>query len=272
MEPSFSSRTTRARSIRGEIWRLPNPRRFALRLGGVIGQDAAWSPDGKMLAYADGNDIFLARSDGTESRKLVSAPGRVFYLAWSPAGTKLRFTAIDDKTRGNSLWEVSAQGTNLHPLFPGWHIPSDECCGKWTADGKYFIFQSQGQIWALSEMEGFLRQWRGKPIQLTSSPLSLFTPIPSKDGRKLFVVGRGYRGELERGEARSGRFAPFLSGISVEDVVFSNDGQSVAYVSYPEGILWRSKLDGSDKVQLSCPSVVCSVAALVARWQIGCLL
>jgi eukaryotic-like serine/threonine-protein kinase len=246
----------------GEIWRLPILGGSPIRLGGVVGQDAAWSPDGKLLAYADGSDMFLARNDGTESRKLVSASGRAFYLAWSPSGNKLRFTAIDDKTRGNSLWEVSAQGTNLHALFPGWHSPSDECCGKWTADGKYFIFQSQGQIWALSEAEGFLRQWRSKPIQLTSSPLSLFTPIPSKDGKKLFVAGRGYRGELERGEARSGRFTPFLSGISVEDVVFSNDGQSVAYVTYPEGILWRSKLDGSDKVQLSSPPLF----AALPRW------
>jgi serine/threonine protein kinase/Tol biopolymer transport system component len=246
----------------GEIWRLPILGGSPIRLGGVAGQDAAWSPDGRMLAYANGNDMFVARSDGTESRKLVSAPGRAFYVAWSPAGTKLRFTAIDDKTRGNSLWEVSAQGMNLRPLFPGWHSPSDECCGKWTADGKYFVFQSQGQIWALSEMEGFARQGRGRPIQLTSSPLSLFTPIPSKDGKKLFVVGRGFRGELERGDARSGRFTPFLSGISAEDVVFSNDGQWVAYVSYPEGILWRSKLDGSNKVQLSSPPLF----AALPRW------
>jgi serine/threonine protein kinase/Tol biopolymer transport system component len=246
----------------GEIWRLPILGGSPLQVGGAVGQDAAWSPDGTTLAYADGNDVFLARNDGTESHKLVSAPGRAFYLTWSPAGTKLRFTAIDDKTRGNSLWEVSSQGTNLRPLFPGWHSPADECCGKWTADGKYFVFQSQGQIWALPEMEGFFREWRNKPIQLTSSPLSLFTPIPSKDGKKLFVVGRGYRGELEHGEARSGQFAPFLSGISVEDVVFSRDGRRVAYVSYPEGILWRSNLDGSDRAQLSSPPLF----AALPRW------
>ena len=154
------------------------------------------------------------------------------------------------------------QGTNLHPLFPGWHNPPDECCGKWTADGKYFVFQSQGQIWALSEKGGFLHPFSGKPIQLTSSPLGLFTPLPSKDGKKLFVVGRSYRGELERGESESGRFTPFLSGISAEDVVFSKDGQWVAYVSYPEGILWRSKLDGSEKVQLSSPPLF----AALPRW------
>jgi Tol biopolymer transport system component len=97
---------------------------------------------------------------------------------------------------------------------------------------------------------------------LTSSPLGLFTPLPSKDDRKLFLVGRTYRGELERGDSRSGRFTPFLSGISAEDVVISKDGQWVAYVSYPEGVLWRSKLDGSEKLQLTSPPLL----AGLPRW------
>jgi serine/threonine protein kinase/Tol biopolymer transport system component len=246
----------------GQLWRLPILGGSPRRVGGLVGQDAAWSPDDRMLVYAQGRELFLAKSDGTESRKLVSAMGRGFYPAWSLAGNKLRFTVIDDKTDANSLWEVSAQGTNLHPLFAGWHNPPDECCGKWTADGKYFVFQSRGEIWALPETGGFLCQSTGKPIQLTSSPLGLFTPLPSKDGKKLFVVGRTYRGELERDESKSGRFTPFLSGISAEDVVFSKDGQSLAYVSYPEGVLFRSKPDGSTKVQLSSPPLV----AALPRW------
>jgi eukaryotic-like serine/threonine-protein kinase len=248
--------------FRGQLWSLPILGGSPRRLGALVGQDAAWSPDGGRLVYADGSDLFLAKSDGTESRKLVSVRGRGFYPAWSPSGSKLRFTVIDYETGANSLWEVSAQGTNLRPLFPGWHNPPDECCGKWTADGKYFVFQSQGQIWALSEKGTFLHPSKGKPIQLSSSPLSLFTPLPSKDGKKLFVVGRSYRGELERSESKSGGFTPFLSGISGEDVVFSKDGQWVAYVSYPEGILWRSKPDGSSKVQLSSAPLF----AALPRW------
>ena len=246
----------------GSLWSLPTLGGSPRRLGSAVAQDAAWSTDGKLLAYADGSELFLARNDGTESRKLISLKGRGFYLAWSPAGDKLRFTLNDRKTRGNSLWEVSTLGTNLHPLFPGWHDPPDECCGKWTADGKYFVFQSRGQIWALSENGPFLHLSVNKPIQLTSSPLGLFTPLPSKDGKKIFVVGRSYRGELERGESRSAQLTPFLSGISAEDVVFSKDGQWVAYVSYPEGILWRSKLDGSNKLQLSSPPLF----AALPRW------
>ena len=248
--------------FKGQFWTLPILGGSPSRLGAVVGQDAAWSPDGRMLVYADGNDLLLAKSDGTESRRLVSLPGQGFYPAWSAGGEKLRVTVIDDKTRGNSLWEVSAQGTNLHRLFPGWHNRADECCGKWTADGKYFVFESQGQIWALSERGGLLRRSAGKPTQLTSSPLNLFTPLPSRDGKKLFMVGRSYRGELEHDESKSGSFTPFLSGISAEDVVFSKDGQWLAYVSYPEGILWRCKPDGSEKIQLTYPPLF----AALPRW------
>ena len=65
---------------------------------------------------------------------------------------------------------------------------------------------------------------------------------PSKDGKKLFVsASNSDRGELMRYDSRSGEFAPFLGGISAEYLGFSKDGQWVAYVSYPEGTLWRSK-------------------------------
>jgi WD40 repeat protein len=66
-------------------------------------------------------------------------------------------------------------------------------------------------------------------------------------------VGALARGELTRYNTKSAQFIPFLSGISAESVVFSKDGQWVAYVTYPEGTLWRSKLDGSQKVQLTFP-------------------
>jgi serine/threonine protein kinase/Tol biopolymer transport system component len=247
----------------GELWSLPVLGGSPRRLAGIVGQDAVWSPDGGMLAYSNVKDLFLAKNDGTESRKLVSLPtGQALYLAWSPSGQNLRFTLKDYKTQASSLWEISAQGTNLHLLFPRWHDPPAECCGKWTADGKYFVFLSHGQVWALPEKGGLLRQSTSKPIQLTSSPLTLLTPLPSKDGKKLFVVGRTYRGELERWDARTSRFSPFLAGISAEDVAFSKDGQWMAYVSYPQGILWRSKLDGTQKVQLTYPPLFASLP----RW------
>ncbi len=161
-----------------------------------------------------------------------------------------------------ALWEVSINGTNLHPLLPGWHDPPQQCCGKWTADGKYFVFQSGGNIWALTEKRGWFGKPSNQPVQLTSGPMDFFLPLPSKDGKKLFVVGALARGELNRYDAKSAEFVPYLSGISADSVSFSKDGQWVAYSSYPDASLWRSKLDGSQRMQLTYPPLT----ALLPQW------
>jgi serine/threonine protein kinase/Tol biopolymer transport system component len=249
-------------SFTGPLWSLPILGGSPRRLGDTVGGDGAWSPDGQTLAYTNASGLFLAKSDGTESHKLVSVAGFASAPVWSPDGSELRFSVQDPKTNAQSLWEVSAQGTNLHPMLAGWHNPPDECCGSWTADGRYFVFQSQRQIWALPEKGGFLRKPSRTPVQLTSNPLTLSSPLPSKDGKKLFVVGRTLRGALVRYDSKAGQFLPFLSGISAEYVAFSKDGQSVAYVTYPEADLWRSKADGSEPLQLSYPPL----HAVLPRW------
>jgi Tol biopolymer transport system component len=92
--------------------------------------------------------------------------------------------------------------------------------------------------------------------------MSFSTPVPSKDGKKLFVVGTLARGELTRYDMKHAQFLPFLSGISAESVSFSKDGQWVAYSSYPDATLWRSKLDGSERIQLSYPPL----RAVMPKW------
>jgi serine/threonine protein kinase/Tol biopolymer transport system component len=233
------------------------------RLGDATAETASWSLDGKMLAYTNLGELFVAKSDGTESRKLLTAKGDIKNVAWSPDGGHLRFDTTESAgTLGQQIiWEVSVSGRDLHRLLPSGPDPSDDCCGKWTADGKYFVFQSNRQIWALPKKGGFL-QSQPKPILLTSSPLSLSSPLPSKDGKKLFVIGQAYRGELMRYDSKSGQFLPFLGGISAEYIAFSQDGQWVSYVSYREGTLWRSRLDGSDRLQLTYPPMY----AVLPRW------
>src|SRR5207249_9309005 len=144
-----------------------------------------------------------------------------------PDGRLIRFTVIHPKTRVSSLWQVSADGTNLHPLFPGRHQATGECCGRWMPDGQYFVFVSGvvgdstnpgGQICALREKGSFLRKVNHEPVQLTSGAISYGYPLPSKDGKKLFAVAGLVRGELERYDVRSKTFQPFLSGISARDV------------------------------------------------------
>ena len=248
---------------KGPLWSFPVVGGSPRRLGDSIGETGAWSPDGKMLAYTNLSDLLVAKADGTEPRRLLSVKGDIVNVAWSPDGSHLRFDSSETAgTVGQQLmWEVGLDGKGLHRLMEGWHDPPDECCGKWTADGKFFVFQSGGQIWALPPTGGFLHS-AAKPIPLTSSPLSLSSPLPSKDGKKLFVVGQTYRGEMMRFDLKSKQFLLFLQGISAEYVAFSKDGQWVTYVSYREGTLWRSKVDGSERLQLTYPPMY----PVLPRW------
>ncbi len=255
--------------VSGPFWSLPVMGGSPRRLAETVGEVATWSPNGKMMAYTSAGNILLANADGTEPRKLLSTKSLVTDMSWSPDGKRLRFGTSDFPQNGvpgteigpHLLWEVAADGSNPHQLLAGWHNPPDECCGKWSADGKYFIFQSQGQIWSLGRELGLFHS-NTQPVQLTSSPMSLHSPMPSRDGKKLFVVGQTYRGELEGYNFKSHIFEPFLYGISAEFLTFSNDGQWVAYVSYPESALWKSRTDGSGRVQLTFPPM----HAVLPRW------
>jgi Tol biopolymer transport system component len=248
---------------RGPLFAIPVLGGSPRRLGDTAGEAGAWSPNGKMLVYSDLSSLFVAKADGTEPGKVLNAGGDIKNVSWSADSDRLQFDVTESVgSRDHQLlWEASANGTALHRMTPGWHDSEDECCGKWTADGEYFVFQSSGQIWALPRSRAFFHS-QPEPIPLTSSPLSLSSPLPSKDGRKLFVVGQSYRGELTQYDAKAIRFSPFLGGISAEFVTFSRDGQWVAYVSYPEGTLWRSRLDGSSRQQLTYPPMY----PVLPRW------
>jgi WD40 repeat protein len=135
------------------LWVVPALGGSPRRLGDVVGHAAAWAPDGQQIVYAKGPELYRVKSDGAESQKLVSVPGSAHLLRWSPDGSRLRLTIADPN--GGSLWEVAADGTGLHPLLPGWNNPPTECCGNWTPDGKYFVFQSTRNgatnLWAPSK-------------------------------------------------------------------------------------------------------------------------
>jgi eukaryotic-like serine/threonine-protein kinase len=248
---------------RGQLLSIPVLGGSPRRIGDFVAEVAAFSPDAKMLAYSNLGDLFLTKADGTDARKIVSIPGDIRQIAWSPDASHLRFNSTETAgTIGRQMeWEAAADGSGFHRLLDGWHNPPDECCGKWTADGNYFIFQSQGQIWALARKGGIF-QSEPVPIQLTASPMTLSSPLPSSNGKKLFVIGRTYRGQSMRYDSKSSQFTSFLGSISAEYLTFSNNGQWVAYVSYPDGVLWRSKIDGSDRMQLTYPPMY----PLLPRW------
>ncbi len=247
------------------VWALPLPAGSPRRMGDLVVNSATWSPDASEIAFSRGQEIFIANSDGGNPRKLATASDSVFGLRFSPDSRRLRFTVHDLKTDSDSIWELNHDGSGLHPLLPGWNGSPQECCGNWTPDGKYFLFESfragRNNIWVLPERA----HWFGghaQPVQLTNGPLDFTHPVPSRDGRRIFTLGVQPRGELVRYDGKSG-FVPYLGGISAIGLAFSPDRQWVAYISVPDQALWRSRVDGSDRLQLTNTSVMW---AALPRW------
>jgi eukaryotic-like serine/threonine-protein kinase len=244
------------------LWALPLPAGSPRRLGDIEGSGANWSRDGRFLVFIKGSDLYLANADGTGAHLLVSAPGSAYGPAFSPDGSVIRFS-IQDQANTNSLWEVRSDGSNLHQLFRGWHNPPRENWGRWTQDGRYYVFESgQGQandVFAVAESTELFRRASAVPTQLTAGPIVYHTALPSLDGKKLFVQGMQPRGELVRYDAVTKQFVPFLGGISATDVAFSRDGKWAAYATVPDGTLWRSRIDGSERLQLTYPPAVATL-------------
>jgi len=245
-------------------WLLPLPAGSPRPLGTMGAHSTVWSPDGRRLVYADVADLYEANSDGSDARKLATLSAQIGETRVSPDGRKIRVMLFDMKTSFSEFWELNRDGSQPHPLLPNWNDSPHECCGRWTPDGKYFLFTSfregRNSLWALPERHSWM-QAKAKPVQLTNGPLDFWLPVPSKDGKRIFAMGGLPRSEVLRYDGRS--FVPYLGGTSAADLAFSADGERVAYVSVPEQTLWSSKVDGSERIQLSDPSVM---QAALPRW------
>src|SRR5262249_60879401 len=126
------------------------------------------------------------------------------------------------------------------------------CCGSWTPDGRYYVFQALrnggSDIWILPDRSSLFRKKQNQPLQLTTGPLFFSAPVPSKDGKKLFVIGAQPRAELVRYDSTSREFVPYLGGISAVGIDFSHHGKRGAYLNYPYRSLCRCKLYGSGRL------------------------
>jgi serine/threonine protein kinase len=245
-----------------QLWALPVLGGSPRRVSDLPGWDGIWQPNGNLL-IAHNNELSEISPGGAQ--KFAALPDFSFWFRRSPDGQALRFT-VSETNGPQTLWELSSSGGNLHRVFPELAGTLNQK-GSWTPDGKYFLFQiftqNRMDLWAVREKGDLLHKVDHRPVRLTSGPMSFNGVQLSADGKKIYAVGVQPRAELVRYDAKSKQFLPYLQGASITDASFSPDGLWLAYVTYPEGILWRSRVDGTQKLQLT--STVPSWANL-PRW------
>jgi len=120
---------------------------------GASDWSAAWSPDGKELAFVsdrDGTpDIYTMRADGSSVRRLTESNGKGSWSrnpAWSPSGEAIAFDS--DRTGIEEIYVLTVGSGQVQQLT---HTASKgarcrTCEGNWTAawnpDGKKISFSS----------------------------------------------------------------------------------------------------------------------------------
>jgi hypothetical protein len=232
----------------------------AKRLGNITGRGASYSPDGKLIAFNEKESVYVCDTGGQNVKEIWNTHHMVQGSpAFSPDSTKLRVTVSrstleDDLTR---IWELNVDGSNPHPLPLPQHWPEEAATynGIWTPGGKHFVFSSyrDGSNNLYEYLEPRWYEFWNKPyaVRLTPGQPEVTAMAPSRDGNGMFVVGRLAQGSLHFYDEKEKRFLPYLGGLPATQVVVSPDRKWMAYTDYPRGYLWRCKIDGSEKLQLT---------------------
>jgi Tol biopolymer transport system component len=238
---------------RGTLWTTSmlggTPRKLSEHLALV----ARWSPDTRYILFSDQRTIYKIDADGENWKKIWTGPGDLSDLNFSPDGQNLTVTLWQDYER--QLWSLRADGHDAHRLQFDWPENASQYNGQWTPNGRHFFFSSDREgpdnVYELVAPRWFEPWKRPTAIRLTSNQLSIRAFTATRDGSGLYVLGLMDEGAMRAYDAASRKLAPFLENLSMLQFAISPDHQWMAYSEYPSRHLWKSRLDGGEKVQLT---------------------
>ena len=244
---------------------LPAERTLESQLdtNGVVPQrgELDWSPDGKSIAFAGPNGIYLLAVGRSSVHRVTQPPplAQDWGATFSPDGEKILFVRNHQVGSPDEIWAASTNGADAKRVLsePGRIVSSPQ----WSYDGRSVIYASN--------RSGHPSLWRvpldspDAPVQIKEAGSPAWDPVVSR---------RGYRMAYERVirslsiwqldlSARQER--PSLLVLSTSDTdqgpapQFSPDGKKLAYMSDHSGTMeiWISNRDGTDPFQLTAVGV-----------------
>jgi tricorn protease len=177
-------------TARGEVFSVPLKDGITLDLTHTPGaheREAAWSADGKRVAYVSdqGGDeaIWMRDADGNNPHQLTKETfGRLYAPRWSPDGTRIAF--IDSESR---LHVVASSDGGPAPV-----IADDSGISRrdyaWSPGGHYLAYTLTDKETQLTRL--FVRDLgAGRSVEIGATRFDAYQPAFSPDGKYLYFLG-----------------------------------------------------------------------------------
>jgi len=244
-----------------QLWIVSAQGRASRRVGDVLCRFARWSPDGRRIACIAGTTVILVESDGSNPRAVGSFPSPPMTVTWSPRGDRLGLVLQETAARTRLTWEIAISKDETETV-PGTSKLTfgKNCCvdWAWTRNGKNVVYTQfdANRIPRLfiKPQDGPLTRWFKHETELPVNIGTIETIAPGKSDNSLYLlIGNIGRGELLKCDAKQQAPQAILPGLSGRYLSFSRDGKWIAYASTLDQSLWRSRIDGSDAIQLVKP-------------------
>jgi len=241
-------------NARGTLWIAPMLSGAARKLSDHLAFRARWSTDGRSILFCDQRTLYTIDADGQNLKAIWTGPGGLDDLIFSPDGQEISLTVTDANSRSR-LWTLLADGRNPHPLQFDWPANANQNAGQWMPDGKRYLFTSDREgptnVYQLVQPRWFEFWKKSSAVRLTGNQLSIQAVTPAPNGDGVYVLGLVDQGTMRAWDPHAGKMTPYLDNLSMLALAISPDRQWMAYLEYPSRHLWRSRLDGSEKLQLT---------------------
>jgi TolB protein len=196
--------------------------------------EPAWSPDGKLIAFASRRDgpthIFVMRADGSHIRQVTHGKSDDDGPAWAPDQRRLAFS------RHGELFTVASAGGPVRSLTRG--LGGDAANPAWSPDGKLIAYDYRRP--GFNSREIWVARVDGSHARLvTRLPAVSTLPSWSPDGRRIAFQSNIHGGHFEIYTIeRNGRGLrrETMSAIDTIDPAWSPNGKEIAFSR--DGAIW----------------------------------